>query len=261
MKPSVLYITYLGLLEPIPQSQIVPYLVGLSSMANIHVLSFEKKNFLEEKTTLKTEMEKLFESKHIHWHWRSYHKHPLILSSFFDIFMGFIYSLFLIFKFSIRTVHARSNIPIAIGFLLKLFLPIRLIYDRRGMMGDEHIEQSQWKPTGYLYRGSKIFEKWTFKKSDAIVVLTNRIHHQIKQDKLVAPSTSITTIPCCVDLSLFKSTDKQISKDDHFMFVYQGTLGTYNLVSELFSFFEVARNKISNAKLLIFSPQMKAVQD
>ena len=42
MKPSVLYITYDGLMEPLGQSQVLAYLERLAPGRRIHLLSCEK---------------------------------------------------------------------------------------------------------------------------------------------------------------------------------------------------------------------------
>ena len=58
--PRVLYITYLGILEPIPQSQVLPYIFKLSEIATIHLLSFEKKELLKKKYKETVELKALF---------------------------------------------------------------------------------------------------------------------------------------------------------------------------------------------------------
>ena len=49
-KIKVLYISYLGMLEPIPKSQVLPYLFELSKDAEIHLLSFEKKKLIKKES-------------------------------------------------------------------------------------------------------------------------------------------------------------------------------------------------------------------
>ena len=45
-KPNVLYITYDGLLDPLGESQILPYLIGLRrNFKSLRIISFEKPYF------------------------------------------------------------------------------------------------------------------------------------------------------------------------------------------------------------------------
>ncbi|MDP2943348.1 MAG: hypothetical protein Q8O36_07605, partial [Candidatus Omnitrophota bacterium] len=85
------------------------------------------------------------------------------------------------------------------------------------------------------------------RKSDAIVVLTQRANDQLRKSVNYSSNISIDTIPCCVDLQLFKLADNQNLKDeiglsDKFVFVYSGSVGTYNLLDEMFDFFKEALN-------------------
>jgi hypothetical protein len=53
---NILYVTYDGLTDPLGQSQVIPYLAGLSKYGHrIHIVSAEKKNgLLREEKKLKT---------------------------------------------------------------------------------------------------------------------------------------------------------------------------------------------------------------
>ena len=248
---NVLYITYLGLLEPIPQAQVLPYLYGLSKNHKLYIFSFEKKEFIQKNRIELLTLTKKFQEMNIQWRRFSYHKHPLILSSLYDIFVGFFFSIFWVLRYRIKIIHARSSVPVAIGFLLKYFFHIQLLYDRRGAMGEEDVEQSGWKHGGWLYHFSLWFENEIFKKSDAIIVLTKRMHQELsrKLSHLSSPPL-IVTIPCCVDLNKFRTNiDKHLSTfypsfKGKYVFVYSGSLGTYNLLSEMFDFFKIASQKI-----------------
>lgn len=258
---KVLYITYLGLLESIPKSQVLPYLGGLSQNFDIFLLSFEKKNLLKQESKELKRISDILSKKGIAWYRLSYHKYPRILSSLYDIFIGTFWSLMLIYRHKISIIHARSNIPVAIGFILKAVTRIKLIYDRRGIMGEEHIENSGWKHNGWLYRMAVGFEKKVLKKSDATIVLTERMNKALKKNSFLKKKGLIYTIPCCADLQKFRRTPPQhlVSNDrltlkEKFVFVYSGSLGTYNLLKEMLDFFNVATQFIHNAHFLILTP-------
>lgn len=257
-RARVLYITYLGLLEPIPKSQVLPYLFGLSRDAKIHLLSFEKRWLLKKEPDQLKRLKKSLLESGITWHRLTYHKYPLVFSSLWDILLGIVISLFIIIRYKITILHARANIPIAIGYALKSFMPIKLLYDRRGIMGEEHLEYSGWKKGGDLYRFALWFEKRVINKCDSIVVLTNKANAQIKQNLNSGRNILIKTIPCCMDLELFNYTDNQNLKKElglshKFVLVYSGSLGTYNLLDEMFKFFAEALRLIPNAHFLILT--------
>lgn len=263
-KPKVLYITYLGLLEPIPQSQVMPYLLGLREYADIHLLSFEKKELLKSKAQEYRELRNLLSANKIIWHKLAYHKYPRILSSFFDIFAGFIFSLFLVARHRIAIIHARSNIPIAIGFILRSITGAKLLYDRRGIMAEDHIEHSGWRPQGYLYRMAMAFEKIAIKRSDAVVVLTEKMNKYLKDN--LKSDVLIQTIPCCIDMEKFSYDEKKrislrnkFRVADKFVFIYSGSLGTYNLLGEMLDFFKTARDMIQNAHFVILTQDKDTV--
>lgn len=263
MPLKVLYVTYLGLLEPISQAQIVPYLSAMSKQANIAILSFEKKEIIKNYPERLAALQSTLKDAGIKWHRLSYHKRPRVLSSVYDMFAGFIVSLRLIISGRIKILHARSNIPIAIGFLLKKFTGIKLLYDRRGIMGEDHLEHSGWKKNGLLYRFSMWFEKIVIRNSEAIVVLTNRMNSFLRNNLLAGAGIKpfIETIPCCVSLepSHHNNTRKsaalkeRLNQPGKFIFVYSGSVATYNLLGEMLDFFKAALSVIPNSHFLILS--------
>lgn len=258
-KIKVLYITYLGLLEPIPKSQVLPYLFELSRDAKIHLLSFEKKELERKEADELRRIKNRLRENGIIWHKLTYHKYPLIISSFLDIFLGIIVTLFIVVRYRIPIIHARSNIPISIGYVLKSFVPVKLLYDRRGIMGEDHTEHSGWKKGGCLHRLANCFEKKAIEKSDAIVVLTRRANEQLKRNLNSRKDIMIKTIPCCTNLELFNCADdnqdlkSKIGLSEKFVLIYSGSVGTYNLLNEMFDFFKEALELIPNAHFLILT--------
>ncbi len=265
-RSKILYITYLGLLEPIPKSQVLPYLFKLSKDVKIHLLSFEKKTMARAQLDEFRRIKDRLQENQITWHRLAYHKYPLILSSFLDIFLGIIVALYIILKHKIPIVHARSDIPIAIGYVLKSVMPIKLLYDRRGIMGEDHTEHSGWKRGGYLYRLAIWFEQVAIRRSDAVVVLAENMNVKLKRNIDSGKDVLIKTIPCCIDLQLFNYNAHQNLKDamglsGKFVLVYSGSVGTYNLLNEMFDFFKEALELITNAHFLILTQNKDVVAD
>lgn len=238
----------------------MPYLYGLCKEHKIHLLTFEKKQLIKKKPEEFKQIKDKLSREGILWHRLSYHKLPPILSSFYDIFVGTIFSLFLVIRFKISIIHARSNIPIAIGFILKRILFVKLLYDRRGIMAEDHTEHSGWKQEGWLYRVAVWFERQVLVSSDAIVVLTDAMNKHLKNTINFQKDTLIKTIPCCTDLVKFKVDNNRSigEKNKHgltekFVFVYSGSVGTYNLLNEMLDFFQVTTSLIPNVHFLILT--------
>lgn len=265
-KNNILYISYLGMSEAIPKSQVLPYLLRLSEYYNIHLLSFEKKEVIRNNYAEFKNVERQLEAKGISWHRLCYHKNPRVLSSFFDIFIGAIYAFYIVIRYRVSIVHARSNVPIAIGVILKMFTRIKLLYDRRGIMAKDHIEHSAWKEEGWLYRLAIYFENIAIKKSDAIVVLSEKMNICLKGN--LKNNNSITTIPCCIDIDKFQYNHNaraelrsKLGLGEKFILAYSGSVGTYNLLDEMFDFFKVLRVFIPNSHFLILTQNKDVVSD
>ena len=61
---KILYITYDGIMDPLGQSQVMPYLTGLASLGtDITLLSFEKPQSLRDKEKVDKTSEELRDSR------------------------------------------------------------------------------------------------------------------------------------------------------------------------------------------------------
>src|SRR5215203_2753158 len=80
---KILYITYDGLTDPLGQSQILPYLIGLSKQGyQFTILSFEKKDrFADGEKT----MRELIASANIRWIPLPFSTSPPVFSKIYDL--------------------------------------------------------------------------------------------------------------------------------------------------------------------------------
>ena len=132
MVARVLYITYDGLTDPLGQSQVLPYLVGLSERGHrITILSCEKRAAMDiDGDTIR----KLCRTAGLDWRPLPYHKRPPVLSSVYDLAMLKRGAARLQQTEAFDLVHCRSYIPAAVGFYLKRRFEVRLIFDMRGVL-------------------------------------------------------------------------------------------------------------------------------
>ena len=70
-----------------------------------------------------------------------------------------LHLFFFILRNKINIIHARIYIPALIGFYIKFFFNIKLIFDMRGFWIDERIEWNLWKKNTFNYFFFKYFEK------------------------------------------------------------------------------------------------------
>src|SRR5688572_30836844 len=102
--------------DPLGQSQVLPYLKGLSADAEITLVSCEKKERLLQN---KNSIEKIIANSGIPWLPLVYTKSPPVLSTLWDIFKmrAKIFELHKKNKFHI--VHCRSYIASLLGLEMK----------------------------------------------------------------------------------------------------------------------------------------------
>ncbi|UCB56954.1 MAG: glycosyltransferase [Candidatus Omnitrophota bacterium] len=259
---KVLYISYDGAAEPIPQSQVLTYLKEINKKGvAFYWLSFEKRDSpLRSAEKRKAFREELLKSN-IRWFSLPYHKRPYLLAKIFDILSGILYSSYLVIRCKINIVHGRGEVSSFMCLILKKCLfKLKFIYDRRGYMAEDYVEGGMWKGRGSpFYRLLKFIDKSLLSSSDAVVVLTERIKKILigENDKI---ADKISTIPCCVDLKKFRYNSSKNIKlltdlklQDKFVFIYLGSLGTWYLLNEMVDFFILAKRQIPNAHFLILS--------
>jgi glycosyltransferase involved in cell wall biosynthesis len=257
----VLFISYNGMLDPLGQTQVIPYLRGLAKRGvQYTLLSFERAAAFEgEGVRKRDELQRQLSEQGIEWHWLRYHQHPSVPATIYDVAAGIrIAARTLVRRNRIGMVHARSHIPAAIALRLKKRLGTKMIFDLRGLMAEEYVDAQHWKKGNVAYRITKAAERRIFAETDAVVTLTERIWPIIKDwDGLRGRNVHHAVIPCCVDLSLFKFSDDdrarrraELGLGDRFTIVYSGSLDGWYLTEEMADFFAEFRRTRPTAHML-----------
>ncbi|NPA34059.1 MAG: glycosyltransferase family 4 protein, partial [Chlorobi bacterium] len=184
---DILYLTYDGITEPLGESQILAYLLGLSKKYNwkFDILSFEKKHVPEKK---KAEVKNLLNTHDIGWTYKGFTDRPPLISTLFDMYRMYFTAKNLISHRKYKIIHARSLLPAYVGLKLKRrHKNIKLIFDMRGFWQDQRIESRVWNSQNQiyklLYKRTKAIEKDLLIHSDHIVVLTEAAKKVIEQWK------------------------------------------------------------------------------
>ena len=257
---SVLFISYNGMLEPLGQTQVLPYLRELSKRGvTFTLLSFERAQaFTVAGRRQCEELKRDLHAEKIDWHWLRYHQRPSLPATMYDVWAGIRYAGKLVRRKKIELVHARSHIPATIALALKRKFGIKMIFDVRGLMAEEYVDARHWPEGGLRYRITKAAERKIFAATDAVVTLTERIWPIIKEwDGLKGRAVHHAVVPCCVDLSLFNFSEAQREKvraelglENRFTLVYSGSLDGWYLTEDMADFFARVVQKESDAHLL-----------
>lgn len=265
----ILYLTHDGLTDPLGQSQILPYLSGLSKDGfEITVLSLEKAGRLRQS---KSYIEEICNRSGISWHPLPYFTFPPILSPILNLLRMQRRAIKEWNSNPYYLVHCRSYLASWVGIRLKRKLRIKYLFDMRGFWADERRESGLW-PQGHfvydrVYAYFKSQEKKYLSEADHIVTLTTSATRIIEQWGL--NTCSISVIPTCVDLVHF-NPDRISSQNvkelrsklgiqsNQYVLVYLGSWGTWYLTSEMLRFYKTLNSMLPSV-LLVLTPDTKSV--
>jgi len=255
----VLYLSYDGLTDPLGQSQILPYLGGLSCNG-ITIISFEKKDRFEAE---KAPVQEFCRAHNLNWVPLTYHKGPPVFSTLYDLWMLRRKVKSVHRKHPFRVIHCRSYITALVGLWMKRTYNVKFIFDMRGFWADERVEGGLWNLRNPVYRLIYFFfkkkEQQFIREADAIILLTENAKKEILRWNL---NSSLHVIPCCVDLDHFdpaRTTPLQREalknelgvKPGEFVLLYLGSLGTWYAVNEMLNFFTQVKKIRQEARFLL----------
>ena len=264
----VLFISYDGMTDPLGQSQVIPYLAGLTKYSyQFTILSCEKKSKYKKNHSY---VEKMLGPYPIEWVPVTYHKIPPVLSSVYDYLNLRRMAAVLHKKRNFDMVHTRPGVPTLVALWLKKRFGIKFLNDIRGFWADERVDGGMWNLKNPLFKSLYLFfkkhETECIKKADHNVCLTYKAREEIlRWPQLSSIKINIEVIPCSVDLELFDpartvahdtselKAELNINADD-FILSYLGSIGGWYLVDEMMEFFKVLLTVIPNSKFLFISP-------
>lgn len=259
-----LFITYDGLTDPLGQSQILPYMAGLSEKGHqIHILSCEKEKPFEKNRGL---IEQICSNNNIEWTPLRFHWKPPVLAKYYDLYNLYKTASALHGRHRFDIIHCRSYLSADIGRKLKKRTGVKYLFDMRSFWVDERVEGGLWNTNYYFFR--KAYQHWKRREaqliadSDHIISLTEAGKNEI----LKWPSykgVPITVIPCSTDMNLFSSGGSNQKKQareklqlpsDSFVLSYLGSLGTWYMLDEMLFLFALIKEESANSKFLILTP-------
>lgn len=225
-----LYITYTGLLDPLGQSQVLQYVLGLASRHQMTVLSYEKPANLADMARLSALEERLKDAG-VTWHRRVWHRKPGIPATIYDILVGIAQATRIVRENGIQIVHCRSYIGSMIGLSVKKRTGAKLIFDMRGFWPDERVEGGIWRAGSAPYRYFKRVEKRLFLRADYVVSLTRAGVREIAQmPYLRGQMPPVSVIPTCTNLGMFHPVP---TSRRGFTLGYVGSVGSWYMFAEV----------------------------
>jgi glycosyltransferase involved in cell wall biosynthesis len=266
---KVLYISYDGLTDALGQSQVLPYVVGLSKLGySFTLISCEKPGKWEKG---RKQIEDICKEHQINWQPIVYHKKLPVISAMRNTSNIRKLAFKLHHQLNFSMVHCRSYISSMIGLELKRKKNIRFIFDMRGFYADERVDGKVWNLSNPVYRlvfnFFKSKEKAYVQFSDAIVSLTEAGKKIMEAWPTVKYHDKITVIPCSVDTDLFdpgkldpEKLDRLKTEIDSPLVVgYYGSIGTWYMLNEMLEQFGSILKKYPTAKFLIVSNDIEGI--
>lgn len=234
-----LYISHIGMTEPLGQSQVLPYLRGVAaSGVNLRIFSFERAG--TERDVIEAQRARMA-ADGLRWD-------PLVRSSGHGLAVKLKESSVAVLR-TLRAaiaerphvIHARSYLPGAVGDVVATASPgTKLLFDCRGMLGDEYVDNGQWTEDRLEYKLLKRFERRVLGRTDGLVVLTRALRAWLDERRLLGPRTNVEVIPCCVDMRRFTPSEsarrearEELGIGDRLALVYSGSLGSWYLEEEM----------------------------
>ncbi len=252
--------------DPLGQSQVLPYLKGLSKEGyEFHLISFEKSDRFNQHKRL---IQSLCDEDNIQWHPQYYSKAGGLRSTLKQVNKLKKVSSYLYSKHSFDIVHCRSYISALAGLDLKRKHGVKFVFDMRGFWADERVDGKIWSLKSPIYnRIYKYFkkkEKVFLDKADYTISLTDNGKNEILSWPSTDPKINIKVIPCCANLELFdkskisegtKLADREklgIDSND-FILGYIGSIGTWYMLPEMLDYFKELKEAKPNSKFLFVS--------
>ena len=136
--------------DPLGQSQVLPYLKGLTQKGyQFHLISFEKSDKFNKH---KKHIQSICDEAGIVWHPQDYRNEGGLKKTIRQVRKMKKVAKYLHQRHSFEIVHCRSYISALIGMKLKRKHGLKFVFDMRGFWADERIDGGIWSLKNPIYR-------------------------------------------------------------------------------------------------------------
>lgn len=208
-----LFISPTPALSPLLQSQGIPHMRELSGRGiEFTLLTFETGNWSDSDWERARQLKASLAVSGIEWHILRFAETriPWVPNSTVDIVRGAWHAAHLVHEKNIEVVHCRSYVPAYMMLLVRRIRPVKFIFDMRGFLPDEYVENGYWNTRMWQYRLAKWLEAQCLRTADSVVVTCQGMLDKLRasyagQDNCSALVEQKTTvIPNCADLERFR---------------------------------------------------------
>ena len=177
---NVLFVSHTGALEPLGQSQVVPYVIGLSRRGHrMRLLSFERE---AQDSAASRSLKKPLPAATSAWRSLKYHRRPAVASTLYDVAAAVRLALSAV-REGVKLLHARSHVPGLVADLVFSLTGVPYLFDHRGLMAEEYADAGIWRRDRLLYRLTTRFEQRFLSRARGVVVLTHRLAREIESSQ------------------------------------------------------------------------------
>jgi glycosyltransferase involved in cell wall biosynthesis len=234
----------------------LPYLRAVAGDGvRVHLLTYEKRaSWRKGERRRRGVLKQALAADGICWHWLKYHRRPSLAATACDILLGILYGAWLVIRHRVNVIHARAHVAGVIGLALKRVLNLKLIFDLRGLMAEEYVDNGIWAEGSLPFRLVKRCERALIRQADRLVVLTEALKAALlNAADLAVDAKKIYVIPCCADLSRYDQAARLAKKTDSFTLVYVGSLSGRYLLGEMMGFFKAIQRHRAGARFLVLT--------
>jgi len=206
---KTLYLTRTGLLEPLGQSQVLPYLRGLAGEFRITLATSEKpEDLIDSERMASAELE--CKRYQIDWRHRSFRSRPKVLAPVVGMLGMTWQAWMLVRRDGVRLIHARSYLPAGVAWVVWRLTGTPFIFDMRALWPEEMITAGRLRRGSLVHRALTWLERTCLRDAAAVVSLTETAVELLRErypEELAIQRISV--IPTCADLERFFPADKR----------------------------------------------------
>lgn len=254
-----LYVSYDGMTSLLGQSQIWPYIRGLSAAGHrFDVLSFEQP---ERRRRIGDKVARDLAGLGADWHPRPFRSRPPVLAKLLDLRRMKADAL-RIAAGGIDVVHARSSVAADAALAVKRRHGVPFIFDSRGFWADERRDSGRWPDSSVLHR--RLYRQWKAKEdgfvaeAQQIVVLSEAARAVLERSPAYR-GQPIAVIPCAIDHRAFplRTEDSRAAARARLgvdpaatVLVHLGSIGPLYLPAEMLRFYARMRRARGTCRFL-----------
>ncbi len=249
-----LFLSTDSLVSGLGRSQIWNYLCRLSAAdVELTVLTWEPSGRGDSSWRQKAERELAQEAYACSVRWIRIRRSARLgkLGVLWDGWRSSLIGLWVVVRYRITILHARSDVAMAMAWLIRRLTGAKTLYDMRGFWADERLDGGLWRE-GRLYRMVRKWEDRWVQQADGVVVLTAAAA-KILNGRF--PQVPISVIPTAVDLKRFIPLPSEQHSTKGWTVVYSGSLGTWQALDEIVAFFLAVCRRLPESRLVIVTPE------